>query len=66
KKDPIENLKAKATKMGWLTKDWIRTTDDIIARVIEEAVQFAISSPEPDLDELYKDIYCGVCSDVVS
>ena len=65
KKDPIENLKNKAMQMGWLTTEQIRVMDEKIAQIIEEAVEFALNSPEPDLEELYKDIYCGVCADVI-
>ncbi|MCS7284824.1 MAG: thiamine pyrophosphate-dependent enzyme, partial [Hydrogenobacter thermophilus] len=65
KKDPIENLKNKAMQMGWLTPEQIRMMDEKIAQIIEEAVEFALNSPEPDLEELYKDIYCGVCADVI-
>ncbi|WP_304089926.1 thiamine pyrophosphate-dependent enzyme [Hydrogenobacter thermophilus] len=65
KKDPIENLKNKAMQMGWLTPEQIRVMDEKIAQIIEEAVEFTLNSPEPDLEELYKDIYCGVCADVI-
>lgn len=67
KRDPIEMLKSKALKMGWLTQEQIEEMDKKIEQIVEEAVEFALSSPEPPAEELYTDVYCGgVCGDVVS
>ncbi|NPA52468.1 MAG: pyruvate dehydrogenase [Aquificae bacterium] len=65
-KDPIENLKAIALREGLLTEDYIKFVDDKVKQIVEDAVEFAISSPEPPLEELYKDVFCEVCIDVVS
>ncbi len=67
RKDPIETLKRKALQMGWLTEEQIRMMDERIAQIVEEAVEFALSSPEPPPEELYMDVYCGgACGDVIS
>ena len=65
-RDPIENLKNKGLKEGLLTEEFIKKVDEQVQKEIEEAVKFALESPEPDLDELYKDVYCEGCTDVVS
>jgi pyruvate dehydrogenase E1 component alpha subunit len=60
-KDPIEKLK----KSGLLSENYIKYIDDIVEKEIEEAVEFAINSPEPEESELYTDIYCEVCKNVI-
>ncbi len=65
KKDPIENLKKVALEKGWLTQEQVNLMDSKIAQIVEESVEFALSSPEPPPEELYRDIYCGsVCEDI--
>ncbi|RMD45633.1 MAG: pyruvate dehydrogenase [Aquificota bacterium] len=65
-KDPIENLKRKGLEKGLLTSEFIQKIDKKVQQEIEEAVEYALNSPEPDIEELYKDVYCEVCEDVVS
>ncbi|RMH80679.1 MAG: pyruvate dehydrogenase [Acidobacteria bacterium] len=65
RRDPIKLLVDKSLQMGWLTEEQIRLMDQKIEKVIEEAVEFALNSPEPSEGELYTDLYCGVCSDVI-
>ncbi len=65
KRDPIDLLLKKAYKEGWLTEEQVRLIDQKVEVVVEEAVEFALSSPEPSEEELYTDLYCGVCSDVI-
>lgn len=57
-RDPIDNLLKKALKEGLLTKEFVEEVDKKVEMEIEEAVEFAINSKEPDLEELYKDIFC--------
>lgn len=65
KRDPINLLLEKAYSMGWLTPEHVSLIDKKVEMVVEEAVRFALNSPEPAPEELYSDIYCGVCSDVI-
>jgi len=65
KRDPIKLLVERSLKEGWLTEEQIRIIDQKVEAIVEESVQFALSSPEPSEEELYTDIYCGVCSDVI-
>ncbi len=65
-RDPIEILKKKAIKEGLLTESWIKFVDDKVKQEIEEAVKFAEESPEPPLEELYNDVFCEVCTNVIS
>ncbi|MFN3976257.1 MAG: thiamine pyrophosphate-dependent dehydrogenase E1 component subunit alpha [Aquificaceae bacterium] len=65
KRDPIKLLVEMSLKEGWLTEEQIRLIDQKVEAVVEESVQFALNSPEPSEEELYTDLYCGVCSDVI-
>ncbi|WP_456383696.1 thiamine pyrophosphate-dependent dehydrogenase E1 component subunit alpha [Persephonella sp.] len=64
-KDPIEFLKKEGLKRGLLTEEFIKQVDLRVQQEIEEAVKFALESPEPEDSELYTDIFCEVCTDVV-
>ncbi len=65
-KDPIERLKEKGLKEGLLTESFIKYIDDKVVQEVEEAVEFALKSPEPDINELYNDVFCEVCTNVIS
>ncbi len=65
-RDPIERLIKRGLKEGFLTEEFIKMTDKKVEKEIEEAVEFALKSPKPPIDELYKDVYCEVCENVVS
>nr|WP_187336099.1 pyruvate dehydrogenase (acetyl-transferring) E1 component subunit alpha [Novosphingopyxis iocasae] len=55
KSDPIERLKAKLIKDGH-SEDDLKAIDKEIRSIVSDAADFAESSPEPDLDELYTDV----------
>jgi pyruvate dehydrogenase E1 component alpha subunit len=65
-RDPIEKLVKKGLEEGFLTQEFIKMTDEKVNQEIEEAVKFALESPEPPLEELYNDIYCEGYCDVIS
>ena len=65
-RDPIENLKKKALALGIVEESYFSQTDKKVQQQIAEAIEFAANSPEPDLDELYADVYCKECSNVIS
>jgi pyruvate dehydrogenase E1 component alpha subunit len=55
KSDPIDGLKEAMLKLG-IKEDEIKAIDKDIRRIVIEAADFAESSPEPDLAELYTDV----------
>lgn len=61
--DPIGIYRKYILENNIATEEELNAQDDEGIKVVEEAVQFAENSPEPDAEELYKDIYvseqCG-------
>ena len=57
KRDPIEALKVKLLKDGIATEDSLKDIENEIKLVVNEAAEFAKESPEPDVSELYTDVY---------
>jgi TPP-dependent pyruvate/acetoin dehydrogenase alpha subunit len=55
--DPIERVKRAAVERGVMTPPEIESLESRVEGVIEEAVEFAKSSPEPTPDQLMTDIY---------
>ena len=55
-KDPLETLKAVLIERGDATEDDLKTYDRDTREIINEAADFAQTSPEPDPSELYTDI----------
>ncbi|MEY2926592.1 MAG: hypothetical protein RL367_1069, partial [Pseudomonadota bacterium] len=53
--DPIEGLKAEMLKAG-IAEDDIKLIDKDIRKICSEAADFAETSPEPDLAELYTNV----------
>ncbi len=64
-RDPIENLKKEALKLGIVEPEYFEETDKKVAKEIQEAIEFAANSPESDLSELYNDVYCKECTNVI-
>ena len=55
--DPIKFVESKMVGEGLATKEEVKAIKDKIEAEIEDAVQFAESSPYPDASELYTDVY---------
>ena len=55
--DPIEQVKARIIKMGAASEDDLKKIDADIRVVVTEAAEFAQNDPEPDVSELWTDIY---------
>jgi len=55
KHDPIESAKQELLKRG-VTEDAIKDIDKKIRQQVAQAADFAESSPEPDMAELYTDV----------
>ncbi len=57
KKDPIVLYEKKLKKEGVLDVKAMQTIREATQKEIDEAVAFARKSPQPDVEELYKDIF---------
>ncbi|MBX3575026.1 MAG: pyruvate dehydrogenase (acetyl-transferring) E1 component subunit alpha [Mesorhizobium sp.] len=55
--DPIEQLKARLTDKKWASEDDLKAIDKEVRDIVADAADFAQSDPEPDVSELYTDIY---------
>ncbi|WP_373489324.1 pyruvate dehydrogenase (acetyl-transferring) E1 component subunit alpha [Blastomonas sp.] len=55
KSDPIEGAKAQLVEMG-VAEDALKTIDKEIRAIVSEAADFAETSPEPELADLYTDV----------
>ena len=64
-KDPIENLKNRAIAEGLVAPNYFEEADKKVQETIQEAIDFAFNSPEPPLSELYEDVYCKECTNVI-
>ncbi len=56
-KDPIARLKAYLIEKGVLTEEQAEAVGKEACRVVEEAVDFAESSPEPKVEEIAEGVY---------
>jgi len=66
RKDPIENLKQKAIEKDLVDEDYFKALDEKVQKVIDEAVEFATNSPEPEIKEALEDVFCKECENAVS
>jgi pyruvate dehydrogenase E1 component alpha subunit len=57
KKDPIVLYEKKLKKEGVLDDNKIKSIKDSVKKEVDESVEFARQSPQPDVEELYKDIF---------
>ena len=55
--DPIEQVKARLLKSNRATEEDLKKLDAEIREIVTAAADFATSEPEPDVSELYTDIY---------
>ena len=54
-RDCIESVRLRLIELG-IGEDALKTVDDEVKRVVQEAANFAQSSPEPEVGELYTDV----------
>jgi len=54
--DPIDMVKAKIIKAGVATEEDLKAIDKEVKAIVNEAAEFAKTSPEPDPSELYTDV----------
>ncbi len=55
--DPIERLKGKLLRNGTTDEESLKGTDKAIRAQVNAAADFAQKTPEPPLDELYRDVF---------
>ncbi len=55
--DPIEQVRARLIEAGLASEDELKSIDKDIRAVVSEAAEFAQNDPEPDVSELWTDIY---------
>ncbi|SET83851.1 pyruvate dehydrogenase (acetyl-transferring) E1 component subunit alpha [Oceanicella actignis] len=56
-RDPIDHVRDLLVKAGMASEDDIKAIDKEIRAIVNEAARFAQESPEPDVSELWTDIY---------
>ena len=63
-KDPIERMKRVLKERFGMRDAEIEAMDERAKRIVEEAVEYASQSPEPDVSELYDHVFCKGCANV--
>ena len=56
-RDAIENIRSILLTDKHASEDDLKSIDKEIKKIVNESAEFAKASPEPELDELYTDIY---------
>lgn len=56
-RDPIKKFAAYVNEIGLATREELKAIETEIQELIEEAVEFAESSPEPDAQDLYRFVF---------
>ena len=59
-KDPIDMVKDRLLEEKWADLDSLKAIDKEIKAIVNEAAEFAKTSPEPDPSELYTDVLLEV------
>ena len=65
-RDSIETFQDRVIKANQLTDKELKEIRDNIDNEMIEAVDFALNSPMPDMDELYKDVYVDYPNSVLA
>jgi pyruvate dehydrogenase E1 component alpha subunit len=58
-RDPIDHLRDRLESLGAADDAKLKAMDGEIKAIIADAAEFARSTPEPALEELYTDVYAG-------
>ena len=61
--DPIEQVRTRLLGDKQVTEDGLKEIDKEIKAIVNDAAEFAQSSPEPDPSELWTDVLAEVCGD---
>lgn len=65
-RDPIETFQNRVIKANQISDEELKEIRDKIDNEMIEAVDFALNSPMPDMDELYKDVYVNYPNSVLA
>ncbi len=57
--DPIDHIRAVLIERGEADDDKLKEIDREVKSQVAEAAEFAQNAPEPELEELYTDVYAG-------
>jgi TPP-dependent pyruvate/acetoin dehydrogenase alpha subunit len=57
KKDPIARLRERAIAEGWATEAEFKEADAAVNRVIQEAANFALADPQPNIDTALEHVF---------
>ncbi|MCC6779008.1 MAG: pyruvate dehydrogenase (acetyl-transferring) E1 component subunit alpha [Hyphomicrobiales bacterium] len=57
--DPIEQVRSRLLKRGFLNEDSLKRIDAEVRAVVNESAEFATNDLEPDPSELWTDVYAG-------
>jgi pyruvate dehydrogenase E1 component alpha subunit len=55
--DPIEQVKRRLVANGQKSEEDLKKIDNEVRAVVLDAAEFAQSDPEPDVSELWTDVY---------
>jgi pyruvate dehydrogenase E1 component alpha subunit len=55
--DPIEQVRARLLAKKWSTEEALKKVDSEVRLIVNEAAEFATHDAEPDVSELYTDVY---------
>jgi pyruvate dehydrogenase E1 component alpha subunit len=55
--DPIEQVRRRLIENKWTSEDDLKKIDAKVRDIVNEAAEFATHDPEPDVSELYADVY---------
>ena len=55
--DPIEQVRSRLLKRGFANEDALKKIDGEVRDLINQAAEFATHDPEPDVSELYTEVY---------
>ena len=58
-KDPVRTFPNLLVEKGAATQEEVDNVADAVTEEIEGAIQFALDSPEPNLEEVYDDVYAA-------
>jgi pyruvate dehydrogenase E1 component alpha subunit len=57
--DPVPRFRTRLLESGLFDQSDLDAIDTEAAALVEDALQFALSSPEPPLEELYVDVFAN-------
>ena len=55
--DPVRNFAAQLLDAGIVDEAWLKSVTDRVEKEVQEAIDFANSSPDPKFEDLYENMY---------